>query len=86
MNTSYYLCCLEFCQLYDFVNSSRESINTLTTSLSKVRLTTATTLDELSGLTNHLTSIQSVVAYHVVTHHNRELWLVIVMGTQYTEQ
>ncbi len=81
MNTSYYLCCLEFCQLYDFVNSSRESVNTLTARLCEVRLTTATTLDKFSSFANHLTCIQSVVAYHIVAHHDRKLRLVVVMGS-----
>ena len=77
--------CLEVCQLNDFVNSSRESVDILTASLSEVRLTTTATLDELGGLANHLTGIQSVVANHIVTHHDRELWLVVVVSTQHAE-
>ena len=85
MSTSSFYC-LEISHLNHFVNGSAESVDTLTASLSEVRLTTTATLDELGGLANHLTGIQSVVADHVVTHHDGELGFVIVVGTQHTEQ
>ena len=51
-----------------------------------MRLTAATTLNELSSFAHHLTSIQLVVAHHVVAHHDRELGFVVGVRTQYTNE
>ena len=77
---------LEVSQSNHFIDSSAETIDTLTASLSEVRLTTTTTLDEFGGFANHLTCIQSVVADHIVAHHDRELRLVVVVRTDDAKQ
>ena len=77
---------LEVSQGDNLVNCSAETIDTLTASLGEVRLTTTTTLDEFSGFAHHLTSIQSVVAHHIVAHHDRELRLVVVVRTDDAKQ
>ena len=51
-----------------------------------MRLTATTTLDELGGFAHHLTSIQSVVAHHIVAHHDGELRLAVVVRTNDAEQ
>ena len=72
---------LEVSQSNHFIDSSAEAIDILTTSLGEVWLTTTTTLDELSGFAHHLTSIQPVVAHHIVAHHDGELGLVVFVRT-----
>ena len=77
---------LQVCQFDDFVDGSRETVNILTACLGEVRLTATTTLNELGSLANHLAGIQAMVADHVVAHHDRELGLVVVVGTDDAEQ
>ena len=59
---------LELCKLHYLVYGSRESVYVLATSLSEVRLTAATALDELGCLAHHLTGIERVVFHEVVAH------------------
>ena len=85
LNCGYGVLFLQLCQFQYFVNGCAEPVGILTASLGEVGLTTTATLDKLGGFTNHLTGIQSVVADHVVAHHDRELGFAVVVSTQYTE-
>ena len=77
---------LQVCQFDNLIDCSTETVDVLTASLCKVGLTTAATLNQLGSFAYHLTSIQSVVADHIVAHHDRELRLVVGMGTENAEQ
>ena len=77
---------LQVCQFDNLIDCSTETVDVLTASLSEVGLTTAATLNQLGSFAYHLSGIQTVVADHIVAHHDRELRLVVGMGTQYTKQ
>ena len=70
---------LEVSEGDDLVDGNAKAIDILAASLGEVRLTATTTLDEFGGLANHLTGIQTMVADHVVAHHDGELGLVVVV-------
>ena len=77
---------LELCKLHHLVYGSRESVDVLAASLSEVRLTAATALDELGSLAHHLTGVERVVFHEVVAHADVEHRLLVSYRAYNSEQ
>ena len=65
----------------DLVDSGGNAVLVLTTGLGVVGLTATATLDELGGLADNLSGVQTMVLNHILRQHHAEHRLVVGDGS-----
>ena len=73
-------------QFDDFLHSSCEAVEVLSTCRGEVGLTATATLHQACSLAHHLTSIELQIIHQVVAEHHGKEWLLIGCGSNDAEQ